>query len=83
MKMNLRDEFFKLVLANLEKNNYDEYMRLCYNILIMFPDEAINYDLEGQDVKIASLSSMIKHFESKEEYEKCQRLKALIDTLES
>ena len=38
MKMNLRDEFFKLVLANLERNNYDEYMRLCYNILVMFPD---------------------------------------------
>jgi len=26
---------------------------------------------------------MIKHFESKEEYEKCQRLKDLIDTLEA
>jgi predicted sugar kinase len=81
--MNLRDEFFKLVLANLEKKNYDEYMRLCYNILIMFPDEAINYDLQKADIKIASIASMIKHFESKEEYEKCQRLKELIDALES
>ncbi len=83
MKMNLRDEFFKLVLANLERNNYDEYMRLCYNILIMFPNEAINYDLQKDEVKIASITSMIKHFESKEEYEKCQRLKDLIDTLEA
>tara|TARA_Y100001937_G_scaffold126689_1_gene196614 strand:+ start:643 stop:894 length:252 start_codon:yes stop_codon:yes gene_type:complete len=83
MKMNLRDEFFKLVLANLERNNYDEYMRLCYNILIMFPNEAINYDLQKDEVKIASIASMIKHFESKEEYEKCQRLKDLIDTLEA
>ena len=83
MKMNLRDEFFKLVLANLERNNYDEYMILCYNILIMFPNEAINYDLQKDEVKIASIASMIKHFESKEEYEKCQRLKDLIDTLEA
>tara|TARA_B100001057_G_C22818064_1_gene938274 strand:+ start:1613 stop:1861 length:249 start_codon:yes stop_codon:yes gene_type:complete len=81
MKMNLRDEFFKLVLANLEKKNYDEYMILCYNVLIMFPDEAINHSV-GDDVKIASIASMIKHFESKEEYEKCQRLKELVDTLE-
>ena len=83
MKMNLRDEFFKLVLANLERNNYDEYMILCYNILVMFPNEAINYDLQKDEVKIASIASMIKHFESKEEYEKCQRLKDLIDTLEA
>ena len=83
MKMNLRDEFFKLVLANLERNNYDEYMRLCYNILVMFPDEVINYDLRGDKTKIASIASMIKHFESKEEYEKCQKLKDLIDTLEA
>ncbi len=83
MKMNLRDEFFKLVLANLERNNYDEYMILCYNILVMFPNEAINYDLQKDEVKIASIASMIEHFESKEEYEKCQRLKDLIDTLEA
>jgi len=49
----------------------------------MFPNEAINYDLQKDEVKIASIASMIKHFESKEEYEKCQRLKDLVDTLES
>ena len=81
--MNLRDEFLKLVLANLEKNNYDEYMRLCYSMMIMFPSEVIRYDKEESKVKIASLTSMIKHFEEKEEYEKCQKLKELIDTIES
>jgi len=80
--MNLKDEFFKLVLANLEKKNYDEYMRLCFSIVTMFPNEVINYEMAKSDVKIASIDRMIKHFESKEEYEKCQKLKNLIDTLD-
>ena len=41
--MNAKDEFLKAIIANLELYNWDEFMNLCYNMLIAYPQDAIDH----------------------------------------
>lgn len=78
--MNAKDEFLKAILLNLEMYNWDEYMNLCYNLLVTFPQDALDH--EGDSVtKVDSIDKMISHFEDKEEFEKCMTLKELRDVI--
>ncbi len=77
----MRDDYLKAFLANLERYNFDEYMSLCYNLMLQFPQDILKYDKQSVDVKINSLDRMINHFEGKEEYEKCQHIKKVQDVI--
>lgn len=79
--MDIRDEeFMKSLLDQLESSNWDQYMNLCYNVIVMFPENIIKYDLNGKN-KITSLDKILSHFEEKEDYEKCKKLKDIQDML--
>lgn len=75
--MNESDKQLKLILDNLEKVNYNEYMNLCYNIIIAFPDDILSYSGIPDNQKVDSLNRLILHFEEKEQYEKCNEIKKI------
>ena len=75
--MNLKDEFLRLILLNLERTNPDEYMNLCYNVLIGLPKDVIDFDKATAHFKVEHIDRLIKHFEEKEQFEKCQQLKEI------
>ena len=75
--MSESDKQLKIILDNLEKLNYDEYMNLCYNIVITFPHDIISYNDISSIDKIKSLNKLILHFEEKEQYEKCNEIKRI------
>ena len=79
--MNAKDEFLKAILANLELYNCDEFMNLCYNMLIAYPQDAIDHT--GDKIaKVENIDKMIRHFEDKEEFEKCAALQELRDVID-
>jgi hypothetical protein len=79
--MNAKDEFLKAILANLEMYNWDEYMNMCYNLLVSFPQDAIDHNVDKL-AKIENIDKMIHHFEEREEFEKCAGLKELREVID-
>lgn len=79
--MNDNDKHLRFILDNLEKLNHDEYMNLCYNMIITFPQEILVYDDVSVKRKIESLDKLIAYFVEKEEYEKCNSIKKIQDLL--
>ena len=75
------DEFMKSLLAQLENSSWDHYMNLCYNVITMFPDQVLSYDEKTAKHKVSSLDKILRHFEEKEDFEKCQKIKELQDQL--
>lgn len=74
------EEFMKSMLDRLENTGWDDYMNLCYNVIVMFPDQIMNHESNGKN-KITSLGKILLHFEEKEDYEKCKKLKDIQDML--
>lgn len=81
--MENNEEFMKALLAQLENTSWDEYMNLCYNVITMFPDQVLHYDEETAKHKVQSLDKILGHFEEKEDFEKCQRIKNIQDQLKN
>jgi hypothetical protein len=77
------EEFMKSLLDQLENTSWDQYMNLCYNTIMMFPDQVLQYDEKTAKHKIKSLSRILLHFESKEDFEKCAKLKEMQDKLKN
>jgi len=77
------DEFLKALLAQLEHGDWDHYMILCYNVITMFPDQVLHYDEKTAKHKIHSLDRILKHFEEKEDYERCAKIKDIQDQLKN
>lgn len=79
--MNERDKYLRIILDNLEKLNYDDYMNLCYNMILAFPQDVLTYDDVSAKHRIESLNKLISHFAEKEEYEKCNEIKKIQNLL--
>ncbi len=77
------DEFMKALLDQLENTSWDQYMNLCYNTIMMFPDQVLHYDERSAKHKIKSLSKIMLHFEEKEDFEKCAKLKSIQDRIKN
>ena len=77
------EEFMKSLLDQMENGSWDHYMNLCYNVIIMFPSHVLDYDKTTAKNRIVSLNKIIKHFEEKEDFEKCAKIKALQDQLKN
>lgn len=75
---------FMLELINLREADYDKFLDKLYEGLTGQFAGAIESDPTNQDTaaKIRALKRMIKHFENKEEYEKCAKIKVMIEDLE-
>ena len=83
---NNADEFMKSLLNQMEDSNKDRYMHLCYTIIMMFPDKFISdkvfdYHETVKESRVASIDKIIFHFEEKEDFEKCAKLKKILDRL--
>ena len=77
------EEFMKSLLDQLENTSWDQYMNLCYNTIMMFPDQVLRYDEKTAKHKIKSLYRILLHFEMKEDFEKCAKLKNLQDQIKN
>ncbi len=77
------DEFMKSLLDQLENTSWDQYMNLCYNTIMMFPDQVLQYDEKTAKHKIKSLGRILLHFEDKEDFEKCAKLKKIQDQIKN
>jgi predicted sugar kinase len=75
------EKFMKSLLDQLENQSWDKYMNLCYNVIVMFPSQVLQYDTETAQQRISSLDKIIEHFEEKEDFEKCAKLKEIQDQL--
>tara|TARA_Y100000385_G_scaffold48236_1_gene44745 strand:- start:278 stop:529 length:252 start_codon:yes stop_codon:yes gene_type:complete len=78
---NNADEFMKSLLNQMEDSNKDRYMNLCYTIIMMFPDKVFDYRETVKESRVASIDKIIFHFEEKEDFEKCAKLKKILDRL--
>lgn len=70
------DNFIKSLLLTLEHTNFDEFMKLSYAVMIQSPSVVLKRD-DSTETKVDAINTMIKHFEEKEEYEKCTNLQKL------
>lgn len=73
--MNENDKHIRFILDNLEKLNFDEYMNLCYNIVVSFPHDILSYNDISTLQRVQSLDKLIAYFEGIEQYEKCNEIK--------
>ena len=55
------EEFMKSLLDQLENQSWDQYMNLCYNTIIMFPDQVLQYD-EIYEAHLYIEKSILKSF---------------------
>jgi len=78
---NDEEKFMKSLLDQLENQSWDKYMNLCYNVIVMFPSQVLQYDTNTAERRISSLDRIIEHFEEKEDFEKCAKLKEIQDQL--
>jgi hypothetical protein len=80
---NSEEEFMRSLLDRLENQSWDQYMNLCYNVIIMFPNQVLQYDDSTAIQRVSSLDKIIQHFEEKEDFEKCAKLKEIQDLLKN
>ena len=80
---NSEEEFMRSLLDRLENQSWDQYMNLCYNVIIMFPNQVLQYDDSTPIQRVSSLDKIIQHFEEKEDFEKCAKLKEIQDLLKN
>lgn len=78
--MNKDFRSLKDYLDRLEEESLDEYLRICYNVLISSPTEVFENEADDH-LKREGLDRLIHYFESKDEFEKCVELKKLKERL--
>ena len=76
----LRSEDLIQKLEDLKNQNLDAFFELVFQSIVNWPDEAVD-DKSPIENKTKALERIIKHFEDLEEYEKCQKLKAILDQI--
>jgi len=70
------ENFIKSLLLTLEHTDFDEFMKLSYAVMIQTPNAVLKRG-DALESKVDAIDKMIKHFEEKEEYEKCTNLQKL------
>tara|TARA_R110002060_G_scaffold36175_3_gene47105 strand:- start:1753 stop:1986 length:234 start_codon:yes stop_codon:yes gene_type:complete len=73
-------ESLKHYLDKLEEDSLDEYLRICYNVLISSPLDVLQNEAD-ENLKAEGLNKLIHYFESRDEFEKCVELKKIKDLL--
>jgi hypothetical protein len=66
------------LLSFLKDHNKDVFYKVIYKILIRCPDEMLSEKYSVSE-KIDALEKMKDHFTILEEYEKCSKIKIIID----
>jgi len=79
--MDDKDKYLRMILSSLDRLSYDDYMNLCYNMMITFPQDVLSYDDVPTDHKLEILEKLISYFSEKEEYEKCNEIKKMKNLL--
>lgn len=79
-----KDKYQDLILEliNLRDQDYNKFMDKLYEAITGEFKSILNDD-NPIAKKLNSLNTMISHFEDKEEYEKCARIKELVDSLDA
>ncbi|MFA7157029.1 MAG: hypothetical protein WC123_04980 [Bacilli bacterium] len=79
-----KDKYNDLIieLINLREQDYNKFMDKLYEAITGEFKSILNDD-SSIAKKINSLNTMIFHFEDKEEYEKCAKIKELVDSLDA
>lgn len=74
---NFLDQF----MSHLEHDDRKHFMQVCYEKILMYPQVMLSSKIPVE-VRINSINILIKFFEDVEEYEKCAKLKKLIEEIE-
>ena len=75
------EELAKMLLDDMEANDYDGYMEMVYDLLVTQQDKVMEYDGCEEEEKQNNIQSLIDYFDKKEEYEKCAELRKLQNKL--
>ncbi len=76
----MHDPGFFQYLTNLKEKETDKFMDICYASLSSDFNISKN-DKNPIELKNEAIHNLIKHFESKEQYEKCSKLQELLNYL--
>ena len=76
----LRSDDLIRKIEELKKKDLDSYYNLVFESIINFPDDAVEDDSPKEN-KVSALNKLINYFEQKEEYERCHKLKKLLDRI--
>ena len=68
-------------MSHLQHEDRKQFMQVCYEKIFLYPQFIMSSNIPAQ-VRINSISILIKFFEEAEEFEKCARLKKLIEEIE-
>jgi hypothetical protein len=69
-------------LSNLTGPERKHFMEVCYYKISTYPQLLLKDEISPLDVRVNSIRVLIKYFEGEEEYEKCAKLKKLMNKLE-
>lgn len=64
----------------LKKTDLEAYYQLVYESITNFPEDAVKDDSPKSN-KVSALNKLIDYFEQREEYEKCAKLKVILDQI--
>lgn len=74
------DDFSEQFFGNLDHSERRYFMEVCYEKILAHP-ELLTQHVSPLSVKENSINVLIKYFEREEEYERCAKLKRLIETV--
>jgi hypothetical protein len=57
------------------------FMNMCYGLLVNFPGGLLDDDNIPSEQKREGIRRIITYFETREEYEKCTKLKEVLNTI--
>jgi hypothetical protein len=65
------------LLDEIQRKDIDRYMEMCYESIIQYPNQILEYEDISTKSKIGALDNIINHFEQKDMFEKCHKLKLI------
>lgn len=80
MEFDARD-FLNEFMSHLEHEDRKRFMQVCYEKILRYPQVILSNRIPAE-VRVNSINILIKFFEDVEEYEKCAKLKKLIEEIE-
>jgi hypothetical protein len=74
-------DFLNEFMSHLEHEDRKRFMQVCYEKILRHPQVMLSNRIPAE-VRVNSINILIKFFEDVEEYEKCAKLKKLIEEIE-
>lgn len=69
-------------LDEIQKRDENKYMDVCYDTIVKFPEQMIEYKDRTCEQKLRSIDVMISHYIERNEFERCKELKDLKTKIE-